>query len=442
MKGKKRARVNQPDKPADAERRRKVNAAIRHAEKVVTQTGAYEPVIYRPSSGPTLHPQVRRKKETSAVVRPDNPAMEEALRKALALPDKPSPAPDGPSQAKSGRQQIKANIPDRTPDSSSEGLKAHSGNKTRPVVARPKKLMVLGPEYFYPPNNMTKTARKNEPKSSSIPSKEAASKAENKAGKQPKKTKKKTPKPISNKAAKEAAVKIQRLRSERIRLENHTRLQAKEAIDISRRALNVRLREKRDAMEAGLAACDSPFHKLQREWHAAFKILLHYEDEDPSARNVVAARQRLATIEAEWDRRHTLKPGDPDYFPWPSTDISTAISKGAKFERNEVGMLSYLGYHVGLGSLLTGAQRVRLLGQIYSMRLPPLIGLEYMREWGQPDTGTRLRKMAESLASFVKTSKRRNLASFDMAIGHWEADLLHLRRHYYDECFDFIWPNS
>ena len=103
-------------------------------------------------------------------------------------------------------------------------------------------------------------------------------------------------------------------------------------------------------------------------------------------------------------------------------------------------MLGYLGYHVGISSPLTTAQRARLLGQIFMMRLPPLNDLDYMASWGRPRSGPRLRKIAESIASFVKTAKRRTTVSLDMAIGHWEADLIHMRRCYYDGNFDFHWP--
>lgn len=103
-------------------------------------------------------------------------------------------------------------------------------------------------------------------------------------------------------------------------------------------------------------------------------------------------------------------------------------------------MLAYLGYHVGLSSTLNAQQRKRLLDRVFAMRLPPLNGVAYMRQWGTPDTATRLKKIAESLASFVRNAKRRKNPSLSEAIRHWEEDLSGLRLAHYVGRFDFVWP--
>ncbi|USI79081.1 hypothetical protein [Sphingopyxis sp. USTB-05] len=413
MKAKKRAGVRKLIKSEDAERRRKVDAAIRHAQKVVRETGVCAPVVFRstlvgePSSQaptrPAPRPRIRNKNNAGARVQPANPAMDEALRKALNLAPRPCPAPREPLAVKG------------SPPPSSAA-------KAAPMVATPRTIFSRGSE-----GKATETLPTNVAKRAA---KKAAKNAPKKATKRVRES---HARPLS-KASSRLAKLTKKLRSERIDREGTTELN-----EISRRDLNARLSSAKDAERA---AGQSPFEKLKRDWSAAFNMLQRYEDQDPNAANVVDARRRLYLIEAEWDRRHALKPGDPDYFPWPSTDINPSSSDGNAIERREIGMLSYLGYHVGLGSQLTGSQRTRLLGQIFTMRLPPLNGLDYMRDWGAPRTGPRLRKIAENIASFAKNAKGKNHPSMDTAISHWEDDLKHLRRHFYDRRFDFQWPRS
>lgn len=193
-------------------------------------------------------------------------------------------------------------------------------------------------------------------------------------------------------------------------------------------------------MVAAPLATGSPFVELQRRWQQAFTYLQRFEEANPDAPDIVAARERLAEVEVEWERRQALPQGHPDYFPWPTTDAPDGVGGGVAFEWQEIGMLSYLGYHVGTTSLLTAAHRTRLLGHVFLMRLPPLNGLAYMRSWGSPDTGPRLRKIAEALAAFARNAKRRKNPNLAEAIRQWEADLSFLRSAHYAGRFDFLWP--
>lgn len=133
-------------------------------------------------------------------------------------------------------------------------------------------------------------------------------------------------------------------------------------------------------------------------------------------------------------------PDHPEYFAWPTTDISEGVGELADVQWQPLGMLAYLGYHVGKGSDLSDAQRKRLLAHVYVMRLPPINDLAYMLAWGLPDTANRLRKMADALAAFVRNAKCRKSIQFDTAISHWESDLAYLKKTFYEERFDFPWP--
>jgi hypothetical protein len=70
--------------------------------------------------------------------------------------------------------------------------------------------------------------------------------------------------------------------------------------------------------------------------------------------------------------------------------------------------------------------------------LPP----EHMREWGKPSSATRLKKIAENIASFVRNAKRRNDGRLDDAIKDWESDFNFLYRKYYVGEFHFAYPTT
>lgn len=198
----------------------------------------------------------------------------------------------------------------------------------------------------------------------------------------------------------------------------------------------------REAAADTTIAPASPFMELQRRWQAAFSYLQRFEESNPDAPDVLAAIERLKEVEAEWERRHNLSADHPDYFRWPSTEASLGDGSVAAGEWQEIGMFRYLGYHVGVTSELTAAQRTRLLHHIFVMRLPPLNGVAYMRSWASPGSGSRLRKMAEGLAAFARNAKRRRNPNLAEAIRQWEDDLSYLRGTFYVGRFDFPWPSS
>lgn len=151
------------------------------------------------------------------------------------------------------------------------------------------------------------------------------------------------------------------------------------------------------------------------------------------------AKDYVEAIESEWRRRTILARLDPDHFDWPST---RAIGGGGMFASIEhaEGILGYLGYHVGKTGEPSAMRRQTLLSRVFEGPLPPINGPEYMKEWNGPGSPARLKKMAESIASAVKSAKRRNHADYSVAIEHWEDDLRYLYQEYYVARFGFDWP--
>lgn len=103
-------------------------------------------------------------------------------------------------------------------------------------------------------------------------------------------------------------------------------------------------------------------------------------------------------------------------------------------------MLAYLGYHVGTSSTLVESQRHVILRRAFAMHLPPIESPTYMQGWGAPGSANRLRKIANSLASFARQAKRRSLFDMTEAVASWEADLAMLHAEFYVARFNFGWP--
>jgi hypothetical protein len=128
-------------------------------------------------------------------------------------------------------------------------------------------------------------------------------------------------------------------------------------------------------------------------------------------------------------------------FFWPSTEVvakSQLPIKDSYFQHKE-GIFGCLEYKVGWSGT-TPKRRQILLDRIYLDKLPKINSVQYMFEWGDPQTASRLKKMAESIASFARNAKRRNHQQLKKAILDWESDLNYLRCKYYNNVYDFGWP--
>ncbi|MFH7028095.1 MAG: hypothetical protein ACHBN1_22505 [Heteroscytonema crispum UTEX LB 1556] len=91
---------------------------------------------------------------------------------------------------------------------------------------------------------------------------------------------------------------------------------------------------------------------------------------------------------------------------------------------------------------LLESERREILDTIFLRPLLHIDNANYISEWGQPKTDERLRKLAESIAAFIRNAKRRNMNSFSKAIQDWESDLAYLKRTYYNNRFSFSCPRT
>lgn len=158
---------------------------------------------------------------------------------------------------------------------------------------------------------------------------------------------------------------------------------------------------------------------------------------------VPTLQTRLRSLEVveQWHRLEGIPKGHPDFFEWPSTETRRGESRINAGEWEATGMLGYLGYRVGKTSELSGGQRQAVLNCAFVSHLPPLNSPAYMRSWGAPLSLQRLRRMAESIAAFVRLRKQRRNRLYEDAIREWEDDLRFLHDQYYAGRFRFSWPS-
>lgn len=177
--------------------------------------------------------------------------------------------------------------------------------------------------------------------------------------------------------------------------------------------------------------------KLIALWENAHRILT---DDGKKAQHgeILAA---ISAIEAEWTRRNNS--GEPEqYFDWPTTDARRGSGELVISDTQRDGLLSKLNYHVGISQGQPEVYRRRTLTMIFEKPLTLDMPLFELAQWGPEESAKRLKKIAYSIATFVKNAKGRNPEALEVAIKQWEADLRFLHDFYYVGRFDFPWPST
>jgi len=131
-----------------------------------------------------------------------------------------------------------------------------------------------------------------------------------------------------------------------------------------------------------------------------------------------------------------------EYFPWPTTDAPNSTnSLDTTIFTEQVGLLAFVGYRVGQNGV-TPQKRRALLEDVYLRRVPPVNSQDYMSTWGKPRTSTRLKKLANVVASNARHAKRNSSERFSIAISEWEADLAYMKKKFYVGVYSFKWPKT
>jgi len=177
--------------------------------------------------------------------------------------------------------------------------------------------------------------------------------------------------------------------------------------------------------------------ETMRVWLNALRIL---DDDTRSGETRHEAELVVEAVEEVWKRRSTGRLPD-GWFRWPDTDAPGGDGSLSGEDWMALGPLKFLGYTVGRDGHDRGL-RWAILRRVFEGVLPPVFPADYLSLWGPPGSPRRLGKMAESIASFTRSAKRRDADRLANAIADWEIDLRHLYDIYYVGRFGFAWPRT
>jgi len=125
--------------------------------------------------------------------------------------------------------------------------------------------------------------------------------------------------------------------------------------------------------------------------------------------NVQEAEMKLSAIEEEWQYREV----DMDFeaeFPWETAGDTPSQ-----------GMLSLLGYYVGITCSQSVGLRHKVLQRLVRAKLPIVHSHSYMSEWGAPETRKRKAKIVSTICRFVEEKSKYKV--YQKAIRTWIKDL-------------------
>jgi len=151
-----------------------------------------------------------------------------------------------------------------------------------------------------------------------------------------------------------------------------------------------------------------------------------------------AAQRAIEKIDVEWSRR--VASHEEKWFQWPTTDAKGGGGRLFLDGVPEEGLLAFMGYRVGVTKGEPTPFRQGILDRVFLGTLPPVVDPAYTASWGPAGSAMRLKRIADSLASFAKAAKRRGWEIHMEAIREWEGDLDYLRERYYVGRFRFAWP--
>ena len=133
-----------------------------------------------------------------------------------------------------------------------------------------------------------------------------------------------------------------------------------------------------------------------------------------------------------------------EYFDWPSTEVNPSWFGMSNLDSSEwpkIGVLKRMGYSVASKGPITDSRRKEILDYIFqSERLPFVHSYEHMIEWGAAKSVARLKKIANSMASFGRNMRRKGMNN---PLRKYDEDLAYLKETYYLPLNDsWNWPST
>lgn len=130
---------------------------------------------------------------------------------------------------------------------------------------------------------------------------------------------------------------------------------------------------------------------------------------------------------------------------WPGTEPIPSHGNGeGNFSRPDISPLKHFGYSVGQNGENRSTRRNALRKTFTTKRdsIPGEYSSDYIKEWGPAESGARLKRIADHIASTCRNFQKRH-GNYDLAIEQWEADLRWLKKKYYNPLtYGFSWPET
>ena len=128
-------------------------------------------------------------------------------------------------------------------------------------------------------------------------------------------------------------------------------------------------------------------------------------------------------------------------FGWPTIECEEELGEPV-YLRSTSGLteespLIRMGYHVGMKGEIEPKRR-GILKQAFEGPIPEVEDNEYMSEWGRPNQGKRLWRMAHHIAFLIRS--RKNMKDMEKAVKEWRQDLDWLGETFFTDRMQFIWP--
>jgi hypothetical protein len=135
-----------------------------------------------------------------------------------------------------------------------------------------------------------------------------------------------------------------------------------------------------------------------------------------------------------------LSKGDDDFI-WPTIVGGGGGGGGTIIIGNPKSPLTTMGYIVGNYSNLFTTERHKILENIFSGKIefPDDYSTAEKRAWGQPQTSTRLKKIAQHIVRNIRI--RKSNKSYKKAVKEWTEDLSWLKKSLAPKTRRFKWPN-
>jgi len=179
-----------------------------------------------------------------------------------------------------------------------------------------------------------------------------------------------------------------------------------------------------------------------------FELQSYFEANSRHAASLIAlfnelayrGRKKARELRADSLSRLANLAKEGEYFTWP--DTAAVPGEGAidgVTDWPSRGILRFLGYSTGV-SAPSASERRAILDDAFLKPLPNVNSAEYMKSFGSPGSAVRLKRLAQSIASFTKNAKKKSQPSLGTAIEQWEGDLEYLRTKFYVGRYDFPWP--